>query len=334
MDSTNFFRAPFRLFSLICCFLLLSACRLTVSISGDGAGEVVSDDGAIKCGNQADQCEAQLERLSVVLTATAREGSQFVGWAGDCEGQEAVCELQSAPTMAVTARFEADEPDREQNCGTEGARARCLEPKQSPDYYIDQSIKYFLTMQSDVSPFVQPNYSDLVVRWEWPPWLLLTGYGRFNLIWTDIVLKLNPTAYAMMDCQAFDQQPFGRCHVVFDYNGELCPIYEEFTFNDAGEITFIEAWTDAPGWLPMSEQDYWAEGEGVDRLATRVPGLGNAEGRIDLEAAWMEEVAAKDADVAEFVRRAKRPYAAWLNEMVAHPVEVAQGCDPNGTHHQ
>lgn len=224
-----------------------------------------------------------------------------------------------------------DSRDDDLNCGTDAARAECLMPQQSPEYYIEQSEKYFYTMDSSVSPFLIPNYSDLVVRWEWPPWLLLTGFERANMIWTNILLKLNPTSYTLMDCRAFPVQPFGRCHVVFDYSGELCPIYEEFTFNDQGETTFIEAWTDAPGWLPMGDpDDYWAEGENVNRLATRMPGLGNETGLIDLHAPWMEEAARHDADVADFLRRARDPYVSWLKELLERWPDVVEGCHPPG----
>jgi hypothetical protein len=217
------------------------------------------------------------------------------------------------------------------DCGTDAARAGCLTPMHSPEHYIEQSETYFYTMDSSVSPFVIPDYSDLVARWEWPPWLLLTGFGRDNMIWTDILLKLNPTRYAMMDCRAFPVQPFGRCHVVFDYSGDLCPIYEEFTFNDQGEITFIEAWTDLPGWLPTeAPEDAWAEGKVVRRLSSNVPGLGNETGLIDLDAPWMEEVARRDPDVADFLRRARDPYRSWLEELLEHWQDVEQGCHPAG----
>jgi hypothetical protein len=78
-------------------------------------------------------------------------------------------------------------------CGTDAARAGCLAPLHAPEHYVEQSETYFFTMDSSVSPFVIPEYSELVARWEWPPWLLLTGFGRDNMIWTDILLKLNPT---------------------------------------------------------------------------------------------------------------------------------------------
>lgn len=214
------------------------------------------------------------------------------------------------------------------NCGTEAAKAECLTPKKSDEYYIDQSIKYFLTMDSSVSIFVQPNYSDNVIRWEWPPWLYLTGYGRNSLIITDILLKAYPTGYSMIDCQAFDTQPFGRCHVVFDYNGKPCPIYEEFTFNDQGEITFIEAWSDYPSLLPMDADDYWAEGDNVKRLANKVPGLGNANGKIDDDATWMTEASKRDEDLDNLVTRLHRPVQTYVAELVYHVNDLAKGCEP------
>lgn len=319
-----------RMFPILLVLLGVSGCKLKVDVEGSGAGLVTSDPAGLECGNIERSCEIAVSNSGLVLQAEAREGSVFVGWSGDCEGGEPACTLESKVKGNVIAHFEREEsavPDL--NCGQDAAKAACLQPQQTPDYYVDQSVKYFLTMDSSVSPFIAPDYSPLVVRWEWPPWLLLTGYGKANMIWTDILLKLNPTAYASIDCRAFDVQPFGRCHVVFDYSGELCPIYEEFTFNDQGEMTFIEAWTDAPGWLPMEEGDYWAEGENVKRLATRVPGLGNATGLIDLNAAWMAEAAEQDADLANLVRRAKKPYDAWLKELLARSKEVAGGCHPN-----
>lgn len=214
------------------------------------------------------------------------------------------------------------------NCGTEAAKAACLTPKQSAQYYIEQSIKYFRTMESSVSVFVQPNYSSDVVRWEWAPWLLLTGYGETNLIWTDILLKLYPTAYSSIDCRAFDTQPFGRCHVVFDYGGHPCPIYEEFTFNDQGEMTFIEAWSDYPSLLPMDVSDHWAQEADVKRLATKVPGLGNPKGYFDPYAGFMKAAGNADANVKNLLERAKRPYSSYVLEFVTHLNDLIAGCEP------
>lgn len=221
------------------------------------------------------------------------------------------------------------------NCINEGALSTNLSPKFPAEYYAEQGVKYFQTMQSDISIKVQPNYSDLVIRWEWPPWLLLTGFRKTGLITTDVMLKLNPTKYELLDCRGFELQPFCRCHVVFNYGGTLCPIYEEFTFNDQGEMTFIEAWSDYESLLPMTsgadnlwdEQEYWGMKE-VNRLSTKVPGLGNSSGRIDLYSPCMNEAAEKDKDIAELQMRAKDANKFWMQELIKHRKEVSSGCEP------
>lgn len=190
-------------------------------------------------------------------------------------------------------------------------------------------------MQSDIPAKVQPNYSNFVIRWEWPPWMLLTGFGKTAMIATDVMLKLNPTKYDMLDCRGFDTQPFCRCHVVFNYSGTSCPIYEEFTFNDQGEITFIEAWSDYESLLPMTsgadsvwdEKEYWGMKEAY-RLSTKVPGLGNAKGRIDLDSYCMNEAAEKDKDIAELQKRANDATGFWMKELIKHSKEISQGCEP------
>jgi hypothetical protein len=145
---------------------------------------------------------------------------------------------------------------------------------------------------------IWPEYAELVARWEWPPWLKLTGWTEEGIHATDTLLKLYPSTVPIRDCQAFDVQPFGRCFITFAYEAHEnrpCPIYEEFTFNDAGEVTFIEAWSDVDGLRPMAEGDRWAEGEGVARLSARVPGLGRSDGAIDLHGEAMNEAAGRDA---------------------------------------
>ena len=317
---------------LLAGLLGLGGCKVAVNVEGNGGGIIQTADSKLYCGNVESSCEAAFKfGEKVTLVAAANDESAFVGWRGDCEGQSEVCELSVSSNRSTIAIFERPSfKEAPENCDTDAANALCLQPTRSAEYYIEQSVKYFLTMDSSVSLDVIPNYSEEVVRWEWPPWLLLTGLGRFNLIWTDAALKLNPTSYAYIDCQAFDTQPFGRCYVVFDYSGTLCPIYEEFTFNDQGEMTFIEAWTDMPGWTISSPEDPWAEGHVTKRLANRVPGLGNATGRVDWNSAAMLDAAARDADVAELVRRANDPYRAWAKEAVKHIGDVTGGCDPDG----
>jgi hypothetical protein len=248
-----------------------------------------------------------------------------------------VCCVWLAATIGSCSRVELIPVSSgiRQNCGTDSALAGCLTPKFSAEYYIDQGVKYFQTMQSDIPIDVIPNYSDRVIRWEWPPWLLLTGYKKDGLITTDILLKLNPTSYDTIDCRFFDTQPFCRCHVVFNYSGETCPIYEEFTFNDQGEITFIEAWSDFESLLPMGpgddgiwdDSEYWGMKD-VNRLATKIPGLGNETGLIDVNAGWMKNAAQADPDIREMHKRLKDPVNTWLVQLLTKYEELRTGCEP------
>jgi hypothetical protein len=200
----------------------------------------------------------------------------------------------------------------------ENSFSTCLTPKQSPEYYVEQSLKYFDTLDASASRESIPNYSELVARWEWPPWLKLTGIGREMMIDSDkLVVELTPSTVPIRDCRAFSVNPFGRCRVSFQYDGGPCPIYEEFTFNDQGEMTFIEAWSDLPGYLPMAdEEDKWGEGAGVHRLSTKIPGLGKADGLIVPDGAAMRRAAARDAEIADFARRANDFYTTYAEELL------------------
>ena len=59
-------------------------------------------------------------------------------------------------------------------------------------------------------------------------------------------------------------------------------------------------------------------------------GLGNATGRIDLEAEWMTAAAEEDAVLADFVRRARDPWSTWIEEGVRNLGTDLQelGCNP------
>lgn len=214
------------------------------------------------------------------------------------------------------------------NEGTDGATAGCLAPTQSDAYYVDEALKYFDTLDIDADRERIPNYSERVARWEWPPWLLLTGYERDTMNSTASALRtLDPSTVPERECRAFPEQPFARCYVLFRYEGGLCPIYEEFHFNDQGEMTWIEAWSNLPGYLPFTQPaDIWGEAE-VDRLGTRIPGLGNASGLIDLQSSWMRDAADADPDVAEFALRATDQWKYWYDELQAADDDFfAQGC--------
>ena len=205
-------------------------------------------------------------------------------------------------------------------CLGAGALSPCLAPVMGEDHYVGQAELYFDTMDSTVPLTSFPAYSELVARWEWPPWLKLTAFGREGIETADALLRLYPSTVPIRDCRAFAEQPFARCRVTFfyeDHQGQPCPIYEEFSFNDQGEVTFIEAWSDLPAYLPMAPDDPWAEGTEVERLSWRIPGLGTPTGRIDLDSPQMQDAAAEDADVADFVAHAEDWFQTWLQEYEA-----------------
>ena len=218
-------------------------------------------------------------------------------------------------------------------CTSAGALSDCLAPTQSMAYYAEKSSAYFDTMDKRVEPGIWPPYGETVARWEWPPWLKLTAYGRDNIEASDTLLRAYPSIVEDRDCRGFDTQPFGRCRVVFYYDDALhegrgCPIYEEFVFNDDGEITWIEAWSDQPGMLPMDAGvDPWAEGDGGTRLSSRIPGLGAGDGSLDLDGEAMQAAVAADPDVADFHGRAGDFFATWSAELEAAGDDMwVEGC--------
>jgi len=206
-------------------------------------------------------------------------------------------------------------------CTSAGALSACTPRSMSEDHYIAQSLAYFDTMDTSADMEAGPEYSETIARWEWPPWLKLTGFGRENIEKADTLLRAYPSTIPERSCKAFDENPFGRCRVVFYYEahgGLGCPIYEEFTFNAAGQVTFIEAWSDQPDMLPMDEAlDPWGQGHGVTRLSTRVPGLGTTDGTIDLDSQAMSDAEAADPDVADLAARARDWATTWFAELEA-----------------
>ncbi len=220
------------------------------------------------------------------------------------------------------------------NAGTPGATADCVARTRSPEYYVQQAELYFDTLDTDTYEGVEPNYSELVARWEWPPWLLLTGYGKDEMITIGKLLRgFDPSKVPERDCRAFDTQPFARCYVVFEYPEGRCPIYEEFVFDADGEMTFIETWSDVPGLAPTSPQDPWGQSRDFPRLSTRVPGLGNANSKIDLKSDWMLDAARTDPELDDFRHRASNWGPTWAKELsnAGHDLN-AKGCGWSSTH--
>lgn len=221
-------------------------------------------------------------------------------------------------------------PDGCENPGTEGATARCLEPTLDPQHYVDEALAYFDTLDVDAPRDSVPDYHPQVARWEWPPWLYLTGYEADSMNASAALLRLgDPSTVPVRDCRFFDVQPFARCFITFEYEGGSCPIYEEFVFDAQGRTTFIEAWSDLPGLRPHADidDDPWGEDDDLGRLSTRIPGLGQPSGTHDLDGAWFAEAAAADPDVAEFQRRARDAWPIWFDELEnADPDFFAIGC--------
>ena len=193
---------------------------------------------------------------------------------------------------------------------------------------MEQALLYFDTLDIEAQRDRVPDYAPQVARWEWPPWLLLTGFGQQDMLEvSDTLRAYDPSTVPRRDCRAFSQQPFARCYVVFEYEGGPCPIYEEFVFNDEGIITFIEAWSDLPGMRPHDADDPWAESPGFPRLSSRIPGLGTPSGEIDLYGEWMRRAANEDEDVADFAERATDWWTFWYDELQSSPSDFfAQGC--------
>lgn len=189
-------------------------------------------------------------------------------------------------------------------------------------YYISQGMKYFDTLDTYASRSSKPNYAEDVIRWEWYPWLKLTGYKRW-MMKLDLLLILYPTEVIDRDCRFFKVQPFCRCRVSFKYAGvqKLVKIYEEFTFNQRGEMIFIEAWSDEAKLLPWDfVKDPWGEGEKVRRLSTKVPFL---EDGVNTEELKLR--AAEDPELQDLVKRMEDPVQYWFMELFRALKEASVG---------
>jgi uncharacterized repeat protein (TIGR02543 family) len=76
---------------------------LTVRPAGTGSGTVSSSPAGIRCGRQ---CVKSFPRNSAIdLTATAADGSRFVGWNGACTGAK-TCRVTLTDAATVIARFD------------------------------------------------------------------------------------------------------------------------------------------------------------------------------------------------------------------------------------
>jgi len=129
------------------------------------------------------------------------------------------------------------------------------------DYYKHQANLYFDFLDTS-KPFISPNYADKCVRYEWPPWSRITGIGALKMNVLDKIYRtIYPCVIKNRTFQTYDINPFVRSKVTFhEMNApyKTYDIYEEFSFNEKGEIIFIEAWS------PKQNGEY-------NRLSTKIP---------------------------------------------------------------
>ncbi|HXG41380.1 MAG TPA: choice-of-anchor U domain-containing protein [Dehalococcoidia bacterium] len=88
----------------MCSARFTSQPTLTVQLQGSGQGTVASEDGGINC--PADCEEGYDVGTQVTLSATAAEGSLFVGWDGACSGTDHTVVVIMNANKTCIARFE------------------------------------------------------------------------------------------------------------------------------------------------------------------------------------------------------------------------------------
>jgi hypothetical protein len=98
-----------------------SSYTVAVSKTGTGTGTVSSSPAGIICGT--DCSEAYVSGSLVTLTATAAQGSKFVGWSGGCAGTSTCMVIGNAATT-VTATFNIQITGRMKNNPNRGPKNR------------------------------------------------------------------------------------------------------------------------------------------------------------------------------------------------------------------
>ena len=81
----------------------------------------------------------------------------------------------------------------------------------------------------------------------------------------------------------------------------------------------------SPGHGADPADDLWGERSDIGRLSTRVPGLGKADGKLDVGSALLNDSA--DKDVAELGKRVQDQWKYWGEELATAPKDFfAIGC--------
>ena len=212
-----------------------------------------------------------------------------------------------------------------------------LVANQPADFYLARADAYFNLISGKDSQgknlpsnFLKPEYSKFMVRWEWEPWLLLTGKNdgwkeEWELIDSTLPLSL-PSVISNRVYRFSTVNPYIRSIIDIKYEGSArtLRIYEEFTFNDHGQMTFIEAWTfDDPkvapefnvlekeSFIDPSTNRFWPDETKMYRMSTLLPGLG-AKGThgqplvAKTNSVGMKKAFQKEAAVVKFMRNKSR----------------------------
>lgn len=230
-----------------------------------------------------------------------------------------------------------------------------VQPTKPPASYIKRANRYFNQLESKFTHYwfwhgKLPSYGPLVSRWEWPPdWYRLTGFQRDPTIRVDTVIRDAVPCICVNRSHVFSPtNPFVRSVVTFYYGsqgnkGKAIYIYEEFTFNDLAEMTFIEAWSiskegfDNLTQLAQSNRPWPDKPQGTTqtdgvtdasepdiaftRLSTVIPGLGLNHGEIALKGDQMNEAAQQNATVKEFQREAGDFEGNVIEEVIQRQLE-------------
>ena len=106
-----------------------------------------------------------------------------------------------------------------------------------------------------------------------------------------------------------------------------CPIYEEFTFNDKGEMTFIEAWSDLPGFCLKETMTVGQKSQTIRVSQPAYLDWAMPQCTIDLESKGDKKTAAQsDPELADFAKQAGWT-KYWREEVEnADPDFFAIGC--------
>lgn len=148
-----------------------------------------------------------------------------------------------------------------------------LKPNRKEIFYRMLIDRYFDNMENKIAEEV--GYSKNVARYEHR--YGLTGLGNYRTKYVDTLIKANKSICTYREYCFNEIQPFIRAKVTFFYDDDILtkknpyPLYLEFTFNTACEITFIEIWKNDDS-LKKDDKD-WPNIE--DRISTKVPGLGS-----------------------------------------------------------